>query len=170
MAPALKHVYDAQSLKQPRHGEIVPPSCIYEDDLSGLLTRVRVLIAEDHQEMREKIRRVLEPEFDVVGAVGDGQTLIDEFNRIRPDILLVDISMPVLNGIEAIALLRKQGSTAPVIFLTVEEDPNWVRAALHAGALGYVVQWSMAAELKTAIRDACAGRVFVSPAIRFSAR
>jgi DNA-binding NarL/FixJ family response regulator len=132
------------------------------------LTRVRVLIAEDHQEMRENIRRVLEPEFDVVGAVSDGQTLIDEASRLQPDVLLVDISMPALNGIEAVVLLRKQRSTATVVFLTVEEDPNWVRAALRAGALGYVVKFSMAAELNNAIRDACAGRVFVSPSIPFA--
>jgi DNA-binding NarL/FixJ family response regulator len=138
------------------------------DELRGLLSRVRVLIAEDHKEMRENIRRVLEPEFEVVGTVGDGQALIDEATRIKPDALLVDISMPLLNGIEAIRQLRKQGSTATVIFLTVEEDPSWVRAALRAGGLGYVIKMSMVAELKTAIRDACAGRVFVSPSVRFS--
>jgi DNA-binding NarL/FixJ family response regulator len=134
------------------------------------LTRVSVLIAEDHQEMRENIMRFLGPEFEVVGAVGDGQALIDEAIRIGPDVLLVDISMPQLNGIEAVTQLRKQGSTATVIFLTVEEDPNWVRAALRAGALGYVIKMCMAAELSTAIRDACAGRIFVSPSVRFSLR
>ena len=132
------------------------------------MTRVSVLIAEDHHEMRENIRRILEPEFEVVGAVGDGQALIDEATRIGPDVLLVDIFMPLTNGIEAVTQLRKQGSTARVVFLTVEEDPNWVRAALRAGGLGYVIKMSMAAELQTAIRDACAGRVFVSPSIRFS--
>lgn len=132
------------------------------------MTRVSVLIAEDHREMRENIRRFLEPEFEVVGVVGDGQALINEATRIEPDVLLVDISMPALNGIEAVAQLRKQGSTARVVFLTVEEDPNWVRAALQAGGLGYVIKMSMAAELQRAIRDACAGRVFVSPSIRFS--
>jgi DNA-binding NarL/FixJ family response regulator len=126
-----------------------------------------VLIAEDHQEMRENIRRVLEPEFEVVGAVGDGQALIDEATRVEPDVLLVDVSMPALNGIEAVSQLRNQGSTATVVFLTVEEDPNWVRAALRAGGLGYVIKMSMAAELQTAIRDACAGRVFVSPSLAF---
>ena len=132
------------------------------------MTRVSILIAEDHQEMRENIRRILEPEFEVVGAVGDGQTLIDEATRICPDVLLVDIFMPSPNGIEAVTQLRKQGSTARVVFLTVEEDPNWVRAALRAGALGYVIKMSMAAELQTAIRDACVGRVFVSSSIRMS--
>jgi DNA-binding NarL/FixJ family response regulator len=131
------------------------------------LSRVRVLIAEDHQEMRENIRRVLEPEFDVVGTVADGQALLDEFTRTQPDVLLVDISMPVLNGIEAVTQLRKQGLTAPVVFLTVEEGSNWVRAALRAGGQGYVIKMSMAAELKGAISDACAGRVFVSPSVRF---
>ena len=132
------------------------------------MSRVRVLIAEDHQEMRENIRRVLEPEFEVVGAVGDGRALIEEATRINPDVLLVDISMPALNGIEAVTQLRKQGSIARVVFLTVEEDPNWVRAALRAGGLGYVIKMSMATELQTAIRNACAGRIFVSPTVRFS--
>jgi DNA-binding NarL/FixJ family response regulator len=117
--------------------------------------------------MRENIRRVLEPEFDVVGTVADGQALLDEFTRTQPDVLLVDISMPVLNGIEAVTQLRKQGLTAPVVFLTVEEGSNWVRAALRAGGQGYVIKMSMAAELKGAISDACAGRVFVSPSVRF---
>lgn len=131
------------------------------------MSRVRVLIAEDHKEMRENIRLVLEPEFDVVGTVGDGQALIDECTRIKPDVLLVDISMPVINGIEAVTQLRKQGSTARVVFLTVEEDPNWVRAALRAGGLGYVIKMSIAADLQTAIRDACAERIFVSSSVRF---
>ena len=134
------------------------------------MTRVSVLIAEDHKEMRENIRRVLEPEFEVVGAVADGQALIAEATRIDPDVLLVDISMPAPDGIQAVTQLRKLGSTARVVFLTVEEDPNWVRAALRAGGLGYVIKMSMAAELQTAIRDACAGRIFVSPSIRFSLR
>ena len=134
------------------------------------MTRVSVLIAEDHKEMRENIRRVLEPEFEVVGAVADGQALIAEATRIDPDVLLVDISMPAPDGIKAVTQLRKLGSTARVVFLTVEEDPNWVRAALRAGGLGYVIKMSMAAELQTAIRDACAGRIFVSPSIRFSLR
>jgi DNA-binding NarL/FixJ family response regulator len=120
--------------------------------------------------MRENIRRVLEPEFEVVGAVTDGQALIAEATRIDPDVLLVDISMPAPDGIQAVTQLRKLGSTARVVFLTVEEDPNWVRAALRAGGLGYVIKMSMAAELQTAIRDACAGRIFVSPSIRFSLR
>jgi len=120
--------------------------------------------------MRENIRRVLEPEFEVVGAVADGQALIAEATRIDPDVLLVDISMPAPDGIQAVTQLRKLGSTARVVFLTVEEDPNWVRAALRAGGLGYVIKMSMAAELQTAIRDACAGRIFVSPSIRFSLR
>jgi DNA-binding NarL/FixJ family response regulator len=129
------------------------------------LDRARVLLADDHQDFLAAATRLLEPEFEVVQAVGDGQRLVDEAARLGPDVLVLDISMPVLNGIEAARQLRGAGSRAKIVFLTVHQDPDYVRAALAAGALGYVVKSRLASDLPLALREALAGRSFVSPPI-----
>jgi DNA-binding NarL/FixJ family response regulator len=129
------------------------------------LERVRVLLADDHPEFLRATVCLLEPEFEVVGTVGDGQTLLDEAARQEPDLLVLDISMPVLNGIEAARRLKAVGSRAKIVFLTVHEDPDYVRAALAVGAQGYVVKSRLACDLPLASREALAGRSFVSPLI-----
>src|SRR3954451_23408580 len=127
--------------------------------------RVRVLLADDHKDFLEVATRLLEPEFDVVKAVGNGQALIDEAARLEPQVLVLDISMPVLNGIEAVRQLKGAGCSARVVFLTVHEDQDYVRAALAAGAQGYVVKCRLASDLLLALREALAGRSFVSPSV-----
>jgi DNA-binding NarL/FixJ family response regulator len=129
------------------------------------LDRARVLLADDHQDFLAAAARLLEPEFEVVQTVGDGQRLVDEAARLEPDVLVLDISMPVLNGIEAARQLRGAGSRAKIVFLTVHQDPDYVRGALAAGALGYVVKSRLASDLPLALREALAGRSFVSPSI-----
>jgi DNA-binding NarL/FixJ family response regulator len=129
------------------------------------LTRTRLLLAEDHAAVRNVAMRLLEQEFEVVGTAGDGQTLIEAAARLLPEVLVVDISMPVLSGIEAAHRLRETGSTTKVVFLTVYEDIDYVHAAFAAGALGYVVKSRMDTDLCLAIREALAGRLFVSPPI-----
>ena len=129
------------------------------------MDRVRVLLADDHQDFLEAVARLLEPEFEVVQTAGDGQRLIDEAARLEPDVLVLDISMPVLNGIEAARQLRGAGSRAKIVFLTVHQDPDYVRGALEAGALGYVAKSRLASDLPLALREALAGRSFVSPSI-----
>jgi DNA-binding NarL/FixJ family response regulator len=109
--------------------------------------------------------RLLEQEFEVVGTAGDGQTLIEAAARLLPEVLVVDISMPVLSGIEAARRLRETGSTTKVVFLTVYEDIDYVDAAFAAGALGYVVKSRMDTDLCLAIKEALAGRLFVSPSV-----
>jgi CheY-like chemotaxis protein len=94
---------------------------------------------------------------------GDGQALLAEATRLEPDVLVLDISMPVLNGIEAARQLRGAGSRATVVFLTAHQDPDYVRGALAAGALGYVVKSRLVSDLSLVLRDALAGRSFVSP-------
>ena len=125
--------------------------------------RARILLADDHKEMRDRVVRLLEAEFDVMGAVEDGGALLEAASKIKPDVCVIDISMPVLSGIEAAAQLKKNGSTAKVIFLTVHDDPDFVQAALETGALGYVVKSRMASDLRAAIKGAMAGRLFISP-------
>jgi len=129
------------------------------------LHRIRVLVADDHEAFLAATARLLEAEYDVVKTVGDGQALIDEAARLGPEVLVLDISMPVLNGIEAARQLKAAGSRAKVVFLTVHEHPDYVRAALAAGAQGYVVKCRLASDLLLALREALAGRCFVSPSI-----
>ena len=126
------------------------------------MNRPRILLADDHQEMRDRIRRHLELEFEVVAAVENGRTLLEAAAELNPDICLLDISMPVLNGIETAIQLQKSGSTAKVLFLTIHEDPDFLKAALKTGASGYVLKRRMASDLRPAIRDVLAGKTFVS--------
>jgi DNA-binding NarL/FixJ family response regulator len=129
------------------------------------LDRVRVLLADDHEDFLKAATRLLEPDFEVVKTVGDGQALLDEAVRLRPDVLIVDIAMPVMDGIEAVRQLKAAGSRAVIVFLTMHQDPDYVRAALAAGALGYVVKCRLVSDLPLALSEALAGRPFVSPAL-----
>ena len=126
------------------------------------MNRARILLADDHDEMRERVKRYLEQEFEVVDAVEDGRELLKASAQLHPDVCLLDISMPELNGIETAIQLRESGSTAKIVFLTVHEDVDFVQAALQAGASGYVIKRRMASDLLTAIREALAGRIFIS--------
>jgi len=123
------------------------------------------LLADDQQEMLKAVARLLEDEFDVIAAVTNGERVIEAALRLAPDLLVLDISMPVLNGIEAAASLKESGSRAKVIFLTVNADPDIVEMALSIGALGYVLKPHLAADLIPAIRQVLQDRVFVSPAM-----
>ena len=127
------------------------------------MARVRILLADDHKEIRDRAVRLLEPEFEVVGTVADGNALLRASAQMKPDVCVIDISMPQLNGIEAAIRLRENGSKARIVFLTVNEDSDFVRAALSAGALGYVVKSRMANDLCAAVNGAISGQLFVSP-------
>lgn len=126
------------------------------------MNRARILSADDHEEMRYQIKRLLDQEFDVLDSVENGLALLEAADRLHPDVCLLDISMPVLNGIEAATRLSQKGSTAKIIFLTIHEDLDFLEAALKAGASGYVVKRRMELDLRPAIIDALAGRIFVS--------
>ena len=131
--------------------------------MGGNVARARILLADDHKEIRDRAVRLLEPEFDIVGAVADGDSLVRAYAQLKPDVCVVDISMPYLNGIEAAIKLRENGSNARIVFLTVNEDSDFVNAALRTGALGYVVKSRMANDLCAAINGALIGQLFVSP-------
>jgi DNA-binding NarL/FixJ family response regulator len=120
-------------------------------------------LADDHKEIREKVMQQLDPEFEVVGAVEDGNALMKAASRMKPDVCVVDISMPIMNGLEAVTEMKASGSTVKIVFLTVHEDPDFLKAALDAGASGYVVKSRVASDLSPAIRAALAGRLFISP-------
>ena len=129
------------------------------------MTRKRILLAEDHIAMRDTIVKMLEPEFEVVGVVDNGKNLLEAAERMHPDVVVIDITLPILNGIEAAHRLREANSTAKVIFLTMHEDPDFVRAALAAGGKAYVVKSRMSSDLLSAINEALADHLFVSPSI-----
>jgi DNA-binding NarL/FixJ family response regulator len=130
------------------------------------LTRARILLADDHKEMRDRVVGLLEPEFEVVGAVEDGHALLKAESEMQPDVCLVDISMPAICGLDAAAKLKDSGSKAKIVVLTVYEDRDFLQAALKNGALGYVVKSRMASDLSTAIHEALAGRQFISPSLK----
>ena len=127
------------------------------------MARARILLADDHKEIRDRAVRLLEPEFEVVGIVADGNSLVRASAQLKPDVCVVDISMPHLSGIDAAIKLRDNGSKAKIVFLTVNEDSDFVSAALRTGALGYVVKSRMASDLCTAINGAISGHLFISP-------
>ena len=129
------------------------------------MTRARVLLADDHADFLAAAARLLEPEFEVVGTVSDGQAMVEEAFRLEPDLLVLDIGMPALNGIEAARQLRADGCHAKIVFLTVHDDGDYACAAQEASGLGYVVKSRLASDLKLALREALAGRSFVSPGI-----
>jgi DNA-binding NarL/FixJ family response regulator len=130
------------------------------------VSRVRVLLADDHEAFLTVAVRLLEPEFEVVRTVGDGRAVLEEDSALTPDVIVLDISMPVLGGLETARRLRAAGSRAKIVFLTVHGDEDYVRAGLAAGASGYVVKSRLATDLVAALRDVLAGRTFVSPSIR----
>jgi DNA-binding NarL/FixJ family response regulator len=127
--------------------------------------RTRLILADDHQSVLDTVTAMLAPEFDIVGTVHDGAALLEAVTRLDPDIAVLDISMPVFNGLEVARRLRQRGCRTKVIFLTVHDDEDFVREALTAGAAGYVVKASMAVDLLRAIHEAMTGRTFISPSI-----
>jgi DNA-binding NarL/FixJ family response regulator len=127
--------------------------------------RPRVLLADDHQTILTLTADSLAGEYSVVGTATDGSELVAEAERLHPDVIVLDITMPRLDGIEAAQQLRHLRQGARLVFLTVHEDADYARAALEAGGLGYVVKARLASDLLPAIRAALADRRFVSPTL-----
>lgn len=127
------------------------------------MKKVRVLLADDHPHFPELVESLLDPGFEVVGKVADGRALFDTALDLKPDLIVMDISMPILNGIDAADALRRSGCASKIIFLTVHSDPDFVRTCLATGAFGYIVKPRVALDLIPAIREALAGHLFISP-------
>ena len=128
---------------------------------------MRLILADDNIEMHKVVIRLLENKYEIVGAVADGRALVDAVEEFRPDVGIIDISMPLLNGIEAVIEIKKQGSPMKIVFLTVNEDADFVRAAFEAGAEAYVVKRQMVTDLPIAVERALAGQEFISPGCDF---
>jgi DNA-binding NarL/FixJ family response regulator len=127
------------------------------------MRRPRVLLAEDHRLLREAFVKLLEPDCDVLGAVADGRALIEAAPKLRPDVVVVDIAMPLLNGLDAARQLKRSMPSVKVIFLTVSEDPDLAAEAFRAGGSAFLLKNSAASELLQAIADVMQGRSYVTP-------
>lgn len=127
------------------------------------MRRPRVLLADDHTMLLDAFRRLLESRCEVVGTACDGRALLELAAATRPELIVLDVSMPRLNGIDACAQLRRRMPEVKLIFLTVNEDPELAAEALHLGASGYLLKSSATAELFTAIEHALDGKTYVTP-------
>jgi DNA-binding NarL/FixJ family response regulator len=127
--------------------------------------RPKVLIADDHAMLRAAFQKLLEQECDVVGCVADGRALLDAAQKLKPDIIVLDIAMPLLNGLDAGYQVKRMMPNVKLIFLTVNEDPEVTRQAFRMGASGYLVKNSAASELSQAIQNVMCGRCYITPLI-----
>ena len=129
------------------------------------MTRARILMADDHRMVAEGLRSLLEPAYELVEIVEDGRGLVEAAQRLQPDVIVADITMPLLNGLDAVEQLRRLGCQAKVIFLTMHKDALYAARAMRTGPLALCSSTPRAQELLTAIHEALAGRTYVTPAI-----
>ena len=129
------------------------------------MRKTRILLADDHQIVLEGLKNLLEPEFEIVGTVEDGRALVSQALKLHPDVIVVDISMPLLNGIEAVRQIKKIDEQSKIIFLTMHPDVTYATSAFDAGASGYVLKNSASRELVTAIKAAVQGKTYGTPII-----
>lgn len=135
-------------------------------DVSSAKLRPRVLIADDHNIVAEGLRALLETSCNVVGVVSDGRALLEQAPRLRPEVIVLDIGMPLLNGLDAAERLRRSVPSAKLVFLTMNDDPNLAAAALNLGAVGYVLKHAAASELVKAVSEVLQGKSYVTPKLR----
>ncbi len=127
--------------------------------------RRRVLLADDHTLLLEAFEKLLEPDFSVVGAVSDGRALLSAAAQLKPDVIVLDISMPLLNGLDAARQIKQTMPGVKLVFLTMNENPDLASEAFRVGASGYLLKTSAASELTKAIEEALCGRSYVTPLI-----
>jgi DNA-binding NarL/FixJ family response regulator len=130
------------------------------------VSRPRIVLADDHRIVVEGLRSLLQSEFDLVGTAENGVDLVDLAQRTTPDVIVTDISMPLLNGIDAVRKLRESGVQAKVVFLTMHPDVVYATRAMEAGASGYVLKHSAPDELIAAIHEVLRGGTFISTSLR----
>jgi DNA-binding NarL/FixJ family response regulator len=141
------------------------PTIEHSQDRSPMSRRPRVLLADDHTMLLDAFRRLLEPRCEIVGTACDGRALLELAADTKPDVIVLDIGMPRLNGIDACAQLRGRMPETKFVFLTVDEDPNTAAEAIGLGASGYLLKNSASGELFTAIERALAGKIYVTPLV-----
>jgi len=129
------------------------------------MSRLRIVLADDHTLVAEAFKRLLEPEFEVVGAVADGRALLREAPELKPDVVLVDLNMPLLNGLDASEQLKQLLPRTKIIVLTMNEDAEIAHETLHKWASGYLLKKSAGSELVKAVREVLNGAKYVTPAL-----
>jgi DNA-binding NarL/FixJ family response regulator len=129
------------------------------------MSKIRVLLADDHQAILHRVCELLGEDFEIVGTVNNGQDAVAATLRLNPDVLVIDISMPVLNGLQAVLQLRNAKRQTKIVFLTVHTGQDFVSAALSLGASAYVTKADVTTDLIPAIHEALAGRIFVSSSV-----
>ncbi len=129
------------------------------------MKRPRLLLADDHRIVVDGLRSILSSEYEIVGIVENGRELIADATRLKPEIIVADIAMPQLNGLDAIAQLRREGCQAKIVFLTMHKDTTYAAKALAVGASAFVLKHSASTELLTAVRAALSGKTYVTPEI-----
>jgi len=127
---------------------------------------IRVLLVDDNGEMLTDLRDELSDEFEIAGTVENGEEAVREVLRLDPDVLVLDLNMPVMNGLQVTSLLREKHPRTKILILTIHEEPEYISAAFCAGALAYVTKRRLGSDLRFAIREAYGGRKFLSPALR----
>jgi DNA-binding NarL/FixJ family response regulator len=145
----------------------MPGSLTYEltdlADPGSFMSRKRILLADDHAEMLEQVRALLDADYEIVGAVQNGKNLVDAAVELKPDLIVSDISMPVMTGFEAAARMRALGLSTKLIFLTVQSTSGYVRKARALGAAGYVLKVYTNEQLPVAISQVLSGQDYISP-------
>jgi len=129
------------------------------------MKQARILLADDHPLTVEGIRAVLEPHHEIVGTVADGRALVDAALRLKPDLIVLDITMPLLNGIDAATQIKKSLPRMKLLFVTMHVNPAYLEAALNTGATGYVLKSAAREELLDAIQSVLNGRIYVSQSL-----
>ena len=125
----------------------------------------RILVADDNSAVLERVWSLLQPNFEVVGTASNGEEVVAEALRLQPDVIVLDITMPILTGIEAAHELHEAGLTSRLVFLTVHNHPAFLHACFAEGALGYVTKSHLRTDLIPAIMEALSGHAFISPSI-----
>ncbi len=128
--------------------------------------RPRILIADDHSLVAELCKQLLETEFDVVGTVANGRDLLCESTKLKPDVIVIDIAMPILNGLDAGKQVKEALHAVKLVYLTMNTDPELALEALHRGASGYLLKTCTASELVVAVREVLRGKTYISPALK----
>ena len=132
------------------------------------MSNIRVVLADDDQPMVAKVCEILGQEFEVIGTAENGNEAVDSVLTLDPDVLITDMSMPVVNGLQAAQRLQRANCRARIVFLTVHKEPAYVRAAFAAGASAYVIKSRLRTDLIPAVREALVGNIFVSQPLKFS--
>ena len=130
------------------------------------MATIRIFLVDDNGDMLKDLRDELSAEFEIAGTAENGEEAVREVPRLDPDILVLDITMPVLNGLQVASMLRERHPRTKILFLTIHEEPEYISAAFSAGAWGYVTKRRLANDLPLAIREVFGGRNFLSPSLQ----